>query len=210
MKRTTKRNHLAAWRRARELSQEQLAELADTSKATISRLEAGKRGLSQKWLEILAPILDATPSQLLEPPEAASIKITGPTVPLIDTVRAGHWNEVADPYSKGDAKTKIPRLRPYGPRAFALELDGPSMEPEYHDKDIIVVDPDIEAQPGDDVVARIDDENLATFKRLRIKGYDGRGKPEIELVPLNPNWPVLTMKKSGRIVGVAVDLIRRL
>lgn len=210
MKRTVKRNHLAEWRRHRGLSQEQLAEAAHTSKATISRLEAGKRGLSQKWLEVLAPPLDTTPAGLLSPPAGARDRPAVPSLPLIDTVQAGRWSEVVDPYAIGDAKAWIPVTRKYGPRAFALEIDGPSMLPDYHDKDIILVDPDVEPRPGDDVVARLEEENTATFKRLRVKGYDNRGKPIVELVPLNPDWPVLTLKKGGRVVGVAMDLIRRL
>lgn len=212
MKRPIKRNHLGEWRQYRKLSQDQLAEAAGTSKATISRLEGGQRGLSQKWLETLAPLLNATPALLLESPtavRATALEIPrGAFVPLIDSVRAGRWTEVADPRDDGDQL--IPVLRRYGPRAFALELVGPSMLPDYREKDIVVFDPDIEARPGDDVVARLEDENEATFKRLRIKGYDQKGVPQIELVPLNPDWPVLSLRKGGRIVAPAVDLIRRL
>jgi len=214
MKRLAKRNHLSDWRKFRGLKQEQLAEAAGTTKATISRIEAGKVGLSQKWLETLAPLLDTTPAGLLTPPAAASESADtirrDAFVPLIDSVRAGRWTEVVDAYPKGHEDQLIPVLRKYGPRAFALRLKGPSMRPDYHEDDIVVFDPDIEARPGDDVVARQDEDNEATFKRLRIKGYDTKGKPQIELVPLNPDWPVLTLKKGGRIVAPAVDLIRRL
>lgn len=212
MKSTTARNYLAEWRKHRNLTQDQVASRAKTSKPTISRLESGERGLSKKWLDRLAPILDTTPAGLLVHPrevEAATDERAN-RVPLIDSVRAGSWADVIDPYAKGDAKAWIPVLRRHGPRAFALELDGPSMLPDYHDKDVIIVDPDVPYKPGDDVVAKQEDENVATFKRLRIKGYDTKGRPQIELVPLNPDWPTITLKKGGRIVGPAVDLFRRL
>ena len=202
-------NHLSAWRRHRQLSQEQLADAVGTSTATISRLEAGQRGLSQKWLERLSPALRCEPPQLLGSPHAA-VSISVSVVPLIDSIRASSWTDVADPYPKGDGAKWLPVQRKYGPRAFALQVQGPSMRPDYAEGDIIVVDPDIEARPGDDVVARLDDSNEATFKRLRIKAYDARGRPLVELVPLNPDWPVLTLKKSGRIVGPAMDLFRKL
>src|SRR3954467_4490243 len=102
MRRPQKLNHLIEWREAKKLSQEQLAEAIGTSKATISRLEGGQRGLSQKWLEKLAVALDCQPGQLLASPDAAN-RPTGPTVPLIDTVQASNWGLVADPYAKGDA-----------------------------------------------------------------------------------------------------------
>ena len=202
-------NHLSAWRRHRQLSQEQLADAVGTSKATISRLEAGQRGLSQKWLERLAPALRCEPPQLLGSPHAV-VSISVSVVPLIDSIRASSWTDVADPYPKGDGAKWLPVQRKYGPRAFALQVQGPSMRPDYAEGDIIVVDPDIEARPGDDVVARLDESNEATFKRLRIKAYDAKGRPLVELVPLNPDWPVLTLKKSGRIVGPAIDLFRKL
>src|SRR3990167_10236693 len=46
-------NHLRAWREFRGLTQEQLAELADTKGSTISLLESGDRGLGDKWLRKL-------------------------------------------------------------------------------------------------------------------------------------------------------------
>lgn len=207
------RNQLGAWRKFRGLNQEQLAEATGTTKATISRLESGKVGLSQKWLEALAPVLGTTPAGLLEAPAATSDRSAARKhafVPLIDTVRAGRWTEVVDIPPKDHDDQLIPVLRKYGPHAFALQLKGPSMRPDYHEDDIVVFDPDMEARPGDDVVARQDEDNEATFKRLRIKGYDAKGRPQIELVPLNTDWPVLTLKKGGRIVAPAVDLIRRL
>jgi SOS-response transcriptional repressor LexA len=212
VKRTTKRNHLGEWRRHRRFSQETLADAAGTSKATISRLEAGKRGLSQKWLETLGPILDATPAQLLEEPGAARRSADMRSVPLIDSVQAGHWTEVADPYAKGDAEASVPVMRHVGPRAFALRIEGNSMEPDFRDGDIIVVDPDVQPQPGRYVVARIEEENAATFKRYREKGRDSRGRAIVELVPLNPDWPVLSIanSKGGSIVGVAVEHHRSL
>lgn len=212
MKSTVKPNHLAEWRKHRTLTQEEVADRLHTSKATVSRLEGDKRGLSKKWLDRLGAIYDATPAELLGPPEAAEATAEDRSnrVPLIDSVRAGNWNDVTDPYSKGDARRWIPVLLKHGPRAFALVVDGPSMLPEYHDKDVIVVDPDVVPKPGDDVIAKQEDENTATFKRLRIKSYDSRGRPMIELVPLNPDWPVMTLKKGGRIVGVAVELVRSL
>jgi transcriptional regulator with XRE-family HTH domain len=59
-------NHLAAWRAFRHLTQAELAEKVDTTKAVISNLETGARGLSDKWLRRLAPALGTTPGMLLD------------------------------------------------------------------------------------------------------------------------------------------------
>lgn len=59
-------NHLKAWRKFRLLTQEELADRVGTTKAVISNLETGSRGLSDKWLRKLAPALDTTPGFLLD------------------------------------------------------------------------------------------------------------------------------------------------
>lgn len=60
------KNHLKAWRKFRHLTQEELAAKVDTTKAVISNLETGSRGLSDKWLRRLAPVLGTTPGFLLD------------------------------------------------------------------------------------------------------------------------------------------------
>jgi transcriptional regulator with XRE-family HTH domain len=60
------KNHLKAWRLFRHLTQEELADQVDTTKAVISNLETGSRGLSDKWLRRLAPVLNTSPGYLLD------------------------------------------------------------------------------------------------------------------------------------------------
>jgi transcriptional regulator with XRE-family HTH domain len=60
------RNHLRAWREFRKMTQEQLADAVGTDKGVISLLESGARGLSDKWLRRLAPVLETTPGYLLD------------------------------------------------------------------------------------------------------------------------------------------------
>ncbi len=66
MARTREPNFLRAWREYRGLTQAKLAETVDTTGAVISLLEAGERGLSDKWLRRLAPVLGTTPGNLLD------------------------------------------------------------------------------------------------------------------------------------------------
>lgn len=68
-------NRLKEWRNCRGLTQQKLAELADTSHQTIQRLERGipprnaddKKGmaLTTQWMKRLAPYLDIQPYQLV-------------------------------------------------------------------------------------------------------------------------------------------------
>lgn len=184
----------------------------DLSPGQLSRIERGKSAFTEDRITQLARLYGWSPAELLGGrAHAERQRSSGRLVPLIDTVQAGHWTDVVDPYAKGDAKQWITAPHKVGPRAFVLEIKGDSMEPEYHDGDWIVVDPDVEPRPGNDVVARLDTDDVATFKRFRQRQGD-KGRIEIDLAPLNPNWPVLRLdaKKGGRLIGVATDHIRRL
>ena len=63
---TPSKNNLRAWREHARLTQEQLAEKVGTTSAVISLLESGARGLSDKWLRLLAPALGTKPGHLLD------------------------------------------------------------------------------------------------------------------------------------------------
>lgn len=60
------RNYLRAWREKKKLTQEELADLAGTTKAVISLLENEKRPLSSKWLRLFAAVLGTTPGRILD------------------------------------------------------------------------------------------------------------------------------------------------
>lgn len=63
-----RRTFIAEWREFRGLSQERLADLLDTTKATISRIENMKIGYSQDFLEACADALGTHPAVLLSRP----------------------------------------------------------------------------------------------------------------------------------------------
>lgn len=199
------KNRIAELRKARRLTLAGLGKAAGTTAGQIWKLENDQIQLTPRWLDRLARALDCAPLDILAdaPPGAV-----GPVraLPVIDSVQAGDWTPPADPYAKGHGMALVYPATQVGPRAFALEIRGDSMEPEFHAGDRVIVDPDVAPLPGDYVVAKLEDEQEATFKKFRPRG--GRGKSAmIELVPLNPDWPVLTIERTrpGRIVATMVE-----
>jgi len=76
MVRSYERNYLRAWREYRGLTQAKLADAVGTTGAVISLLESGERGLSDKWLRKLAPVLETTMGYLLEvDPKDADLQV---------------------------------------------------------------------------------------------------------------------------------------
>lgn len=128
-------------------------------------------------------------------------------VPLLNRVAAGRWNDVISPTElPPDTRFFELSLKPKG-YAIALELDGESMLPEYRPRDIIIIDTGLEPTPGDPVVAVLDVSEEATFKKFRLRGYDPNNRPIIDLVPLNPDYPTLTIDSDhpGRIIGTLIE-----
>lgn len=128
-----------------------------------------------------------------------------PGIPVIDYVQAGSWTQASDPYPAGQGHARLTPDVAVGATAFALDIKGNSMEPEFREGDRIVVDPARKPLPGDFVVAKTghpDESSEATFKKFT------RPRPDrVELVPLNPDHPTLTIdrKHPGHIVGVVVE-----
>jgi SOS-response transcriptional repressor LexA len=167
-------------------------------------------GVSTDWL------LTGKEPQPAGPPQLISVAPSARRIPVVDYVQAGGFRDVIDAYAMGNGFDEIfvdaglaGRLSPY---AFALQVEGDSMRPDYAPGDIVVVNPDLSPRPGDVVVAKLDREGSATLKRFRDRGVDASGQRVIELVPFNDDYPVLVMDTGnpGRIIGVVVELRKRL
>jgi len=135
--------------------------------------------------------------------EPAPLKKMRP-IPIISWVIAGRWREVSRSFHSEDAD-EWTDSDVQGKSVFALRVKGDSMEPEFVEGDIIIVNPHIEARPGDFVIVRNDDNDEATFKQLRKYGKT------IVLHPLNPKYEDIELRKGHgyRIVGKVVKKEKR-
>ncbi len=127
-------------------------------------------------------------------------------VPVIDYASVGKWAHVTDPYEPGGMEIITTDLD-VGDRAFALIITGDSMLPEFREGDKIIIDPEVSPKPGDFVIAKLEGDDEATFKKYRPRGADIDGQPVIELVPLNEDWPTQTISTDnpGHIIGTLVE-----
>lgn len=137
-------------------------------------------------------------------------------IPVVDYVEAGSPREIVDAYAQGGGH-RMEWLDPssaesLGPHTFALEIRGRSMEPEFREGEIIIVDPDACVRPGDVVVAKVNGDTEATVKKYRDRGRDDQGHPVYELVPLNPDYASITIDSSnpGSLIGPVVQHKRNL
>lgn len=125
--------------------------------------------------------------------------------PVVSEVPAGFFSECIVPYAPGaedrfEATDYVARGH-----AFWLEVTGdsmtapPGMRPSIPEGTMVLIDTGIEAVPGNLVVAQIDENNEATFKKLIADGGHQY------LKPLNPSYPLLHCDGKCRVIGVAVE-----
>ncbi len=83
---------------------------------------------------------------------------------------------------------------------FALKVKGNSMEPEFFDGDILIINPYLKAEHNDYVVVS-NEEWEATFKQLKKYGKTRA------LHPLNPKYEEIELDRSNeyQVVGVVVE-----
>lgn len=128
--------------------------------------------------------------------------------PIISAVQAGIWRDIVDSFPRGGADEYIMANNSYGPHTFALRITGNSMEPEFREGDVVVIDPDVRPNAGDYVVAK-NHEEAATFKKYRPRGINEAGQDVFELVPLNEDYaPMRSDLQPIHIIGTMVEHTR--
>lgn len=171
----------------------------EPSAETIFKIERIYKYRAQ-WIQTGEPPKLVEPRSLVvrEPSNVEPAESPG-TVPIISWVNAGGWREaIADADSfEGWAHVTVQVRR----HTFALRVQGDSMEPDFPAGVFIVVEPDMDPQPGDFVIARNGDE--ATFKQLVKDGADWY------LKPLNPRYPIKPLESPCKIIGVVREQVRR-
>lgn len=200
---------IKAARQLKGWNQTQLGDVVGRTKGNIGHWETGKHTPS---LEQIAAISVATgfPMPALGVQSAAVSNVApapmgGRRVPVITSIQAGMWAEIVDSFQPGDAGDWLLTDIDLSDSAFALDIRGNSMEPEFKDGDRVIIDPEIAPQPGDFVAAK-NGEQEATFKKYRPRGMDAHGNIIFELVPLNDDYPTLRSDiEPIRIVGTMVE-----
>lgn len=111
----------------------------------------------------------------------------GPTIPLIGMAQAGtggYFDDAGFPVGGGWEEISFPHIQ--DENAYALEVNGDSMEPVYRQGDILIVSPNANCRRGDRVVAK-------TFAgEVLFKTLKRQTARTVELSSFNPDHPDLS------------------
>lgn len=176
-----------------------------TLKAEPASKIAKKYGISAHWLATGQGAMRDDIHANTSPAE-----LGGRRVPLISLIQAGNWREVVDNFQPGDAEEWLYTDAHLTSGAFALQIVGNSMEPEFREGDRVIIDPGVAPRPGSFVAAvngqSAAAERQATFKKYRPRCIDEAGNVIFELVPLNDDYPTLRSDVQPiEIIGTMVE-----
>jgi SOS-response transcriptional repressor LexA len=210
-------------RQALGLSQGEFGRLAGTEgKSAVSQWERGvtepggdsllnlrrKTNLNDVWVregrgQMFLPAPTARlVGKVYHVPNVAEAGATyGGKVPLISSVQAGNWREVIDNLPPGVGEDWVSTTAPVKDHTYALRVTGDSMEPEFPEGMILIVEPELEPQAGDFVIVRLDGD--VTFKQLV------QDSGEWYLKPLNPRYPIRALPVGATFCGVVREANRR-
>lgn len=197
-------------RKELKLTQKQLATaLKGVSHVAVSQWESNTTKPNAENILDLSIVLQCEIAWLLRGKGESNVvpaSIGMAKVPLISYVQAGQWTSVDELRETcGDFDYILTALE-VSENAFALEIKGDSMMPDFIEGDIVIIEPNLQPSAGEFVVA-VNGNYEATFKKYRPLGeVDQFGREHFELVPLNPDHHSLsTHKQEIRIIGTMIE-----
>lgn len=190
------------------LSVSALAKGAGLDPTTFNKSKRQSKDGKQRWptTESISKILEFTGIGLNtfvsfmydRPMDMASVQI-----PLIGSAQAGRegfFDDAGFPVGGSWDEIEIPALR--DEKAYALQINGESMEPAYREGDIIVVSPGARVRRGDRVVVKTVSGEVMAKQLIRQTAH------RVELASLNPEFEDITLMTTevdwmSRIVWVS-------
>lgn len=193
-------NNLKAARRAKGLTQTEVAQAIGLTQNGYSYWENGKAKIDKDQILKLAALFEVSVDYLLGNTDAPTS--TGCRVPVLGDVAAGIPIEaITDIVDYEEIDAALARTGEF----FGLRIKGASMEPRMRDGDVVIVRQQDSAETGDTVVALVNGDS-ATVKKIKY-GQDG-----ITLLPTNPAYDPMFYSAAEveslpvRVIGRVVEL----
>ncbi|MFW1829136.1 LexA family protein [Acinetobacter sp. ULE_I092] len=203
--------NLKKLRKAKKMTQKELAQKSGVKQSVISELETGIAKSTGSILE-LASALGITAEELkkgvVSEFDNNVVPITSKLIPVLSWVQAGSMTSVEE-INPLDISEWLPPLSADDPDGcFYLKVVGISNSPTYMEGDCILVNPKFQVCDlisGDLIVVRNNTD--ATFKKLVIESDERK-----YLQALNPNFHpnIIEFEEGMVLVGLVIDAFRPL
>lgn len=204
-------------RKAKGLTLKALGELAGDLKQTrITNWEQGTRTPGPEEIKQLAQALDVSPAFLMclsDEQQVKRAKAHSHLIPLLDPHQAVDAKTYIDSYSDeikliAVSTELLPNL---SDNAFALRITDDSMMPEFIVNDVLVIEPDATAKPGDYVVALLNGDQEVLIRKYKQLAA-AQGVDAFELAALNDDWASISVDAKhvqGEVIGKVIQNLRK-
>lgn len=193
-------NNLKAARKAKGLTQTEVAQAIGLTQNGYSYWENGKAKIDKDQILKLAALFEVSVDYLLgntEVPVSSGVRI-----PVLGDVAAGIPIEaITDIVDYEEIDAALARTGEF----FGLRIKGASMEPRMREGDVVIVRQQDTAETGDTVVVLVNGDT-ASVKKIKY-GQDG-----ITLLPTNPAYDPMFYSAAEveslpvRVIGRVVEL----
>jgi SOS-response transcriptional repressor LexA len=170
---------LREFRRAHKLTQAELAKLLEVDRAYLARFETGAKVPSARLQTHIKETLTRyaadrrTEAMLSAKPgfsdHALPPRLRSRDIPVVSWAAAGKASDYQDLATQIDETVGS---HVTDPNAFAVIIEGDSMEPEFKAGDRVVVAPNLEARNGDVVLLKLTDGRVM-LKKFQRTGANG-------------------------------------
>ncbi len=172
-------------------------------------------------LEKIAKVLNTNPSYLMgwddkktsSVSELPSPAIASDTVhiPVIGDIAAGYNHFAFEAWEGESVEIPLSYIKGGNPSDFfVLRVTGDSMYPVYQEGDRVLIKKQLALDYSGEIGAIMYDDECATLKKIEYS----KGGDWLRLVPVNPNFPPVTIRGDElnhcRIIGVPRLLIREI
>ncbi len=188
------------------MSEQQFAQAVGVSRGAVQQWEkAGGTAPKRSNQPRVAELLGISIAELLSGGSNTSLGVDARAeVPLVSQVEAGTYTIINNYKPTGRFET-VPVTVAVKRHTYALRVHGDSMlsltGDSFPEGSIVIVEPEMDALPGDFVIA-MNDANQTTFKQLIRDGGD------LYLKPLNTRYPIKLLG-SAVIIGVVREFTKR-
>ncbi len=201
------------YRSVNELTQLDLAKIADCSKQLVSGWESGRSELTVSTVVLLARRLGIDPRWLLlgdRNIESHALKTPNliqhlPFVTKLQIIEHTLSRHTGPPTSLQTIST----VAAHPGACFAIPCLDDAMAPSYRRGDLLIVDPHLQPSPNSHVVATVFkdgsqdlDEPHVVVRRIHFDGGAGTPTAPYRLVPSAPGWPEISVTSPSTIVLV--------
>jgi len=130
-------------------------------------------------------------------------------IPLVSWAIVGRPNNANNTRSAKISEGFIVGDTSLGPRTFALRVENDCMFPRFQPGDIIICDPSAPVEPGEFVIAKVEDDESPVLMMYRPHGVRSGDNENFELVPLNKDYPTISSGESYSTTILA-KVVRRI